>query len=80
MNDIRKTKKVYVEWTDSFAQKGWQHRNFLDNRETKICSIGFLIEERSESITISTSLSTNNSVMDALTIPKRAIFKKRFFK
>lgn len=77
MNDIRNTKKLYLEWVDSCAIKGWNRIEGLDLTETKICSIGYLVYEDKNSVTITTSMSTNNSFMDPLIIPKCSIIKKK---
>lgn len=77
--DIRKTKKVYVEWLDSGAYRGWVHdKNFTkqDSEPSKICSIGYLIRDEKDYISITTSLSTGGSFMDVLSIPKCSITKK----
>lgn len=80
-SDIRKTQKVYIEWVDSYAVNGWQHENSLETDEkfmSRIVSIGFLLKNTKEFVTISSSVSTAGSLMDPLTIPKVAIkkFKK----
>lgn len=74
--DIRKTKAVYLEWTDSSAFKGWQYPG-VDTTPSKICSIGYLLEDKPDHIVITTSLSNTGSFMDALTIPKCAITKRK---
>lgn len=74
--DIRKTPKVYVEWIDSYATRGWTHESDLrsdDSFASCIVSIGFLVKNTKEFVTISTSVSTNGNLMDPLTIPKVAI-------
>lgn len=81
--DIRKTRKVYVEWTDSSAIRGWQYGRDLTDEYTepsKICSVGFLIKNTKDFITLSTSVSCNGNVMDPLTIPKVAIIKMKGIK
>lgn len=81
--DIRTTPKIYVEWIDSAALRGWQHGSTLTESETDLCkivSIGFLIRESKDYITISTSVSSGGSTMDPLTIPKVAIKKLRRIK
>jgi hypothetical protein len=76
--DIRKTKKVLVEWVDSYATRGWTHKSAFTDVETgNIVSIGFLVRESASEITITSSVSTNGNVMDPLTIPKCAITKRR---
>lgn len=78
VRDIRKTPKVYVEWIDSYAQHGWRHEDDLGNSQTfdsRIVSIGFLIKDTAEFITISNSVGTGGSINDPLTIPKVAIKK-----
>jgi len=81
--DIRETPKLYVEWIDSTAIRGWQHGSSMTDKyaePSKICSIGYLIKETKDFITISTSVSNNGNMMDPLTIPKCAITKKKKIK
>lgn len=76
--DVRKTKRVYVEWIDSVCIRGWNHESLLTDEyaePSKICSVGFLIKDTKNYVTISTSVSVNGSVTDPLTIPKCAITK-----
>ena len=78
--DIRKTKKVYVEWIDSCALGGWRYADALEGDKStpsKIVSIGFLVDESKTHVLITTSISESGSVMDALSIPKCAILKKK---
>jgi hypothetical protein len=81
--DIRLTKKIYVEWIDSNTIIGWTFgKNLTDEfaEAGKICSIGYLVKDTKEFITITTSISINGSVMDPLTIPKCAILKRKTLK
>lgn len=78
--DIRKTKKVYLEWIDSAAIRGWQYPDVYRGKAgapAKICSIGYIVEEQPHFIIITTSISESGSAMDVLTIPKVAITKRR---
>lgn len=81
--DVRKTKKIYVEWIDSSATRGWTHKTDIEQENVgnlKICSIGYLLRDEKDFITITTSISVNSSAMDPLSIPTCAITKRRIFK
>lgn len=81
--DIRKTKKVYIEWIDSTAIRGWNHKSALNDdlaEPSKICSVGYLVLDQPNYVLISTSLSANGSIMDPLSIPKCAIIKQHTIK
>lgn len=81
--DIRKTAAVYIEWTDSMSINGWQYGKDLTAEYVKpatIVSIGFIIQETVDFITISTSISNSSNVMSPLTITKHAITKRKKLK
>ena len=69
-------KPIMLTWLDSEATPGWQYAPQVKPQESKIHSIGWLIKETETAVMISTSVSENNGVMDALTIPKVAIVKR----
>lgn len=69
-------KPVMLTWLDSEAIPGWQYAINIKPQESKIHSIGWLIKETETAVMISTSVSENGGVMDALTIPKCAIVKR----
>lgn len=80
--DIRKTPAIYVEWTDSAAIRGWHHEaTFLaDASPTKIVSIGYLLKETEDFVSITTSIADTGSAMDVLSIPKVAITRRKKLK
>lgn len=78
-----KTKKVLIEWVDSSSIRGWRHESEMTDslaEPCKIKSIGYLIKDHKDFVTIATSLSENGSMIDPLSIPKCAIIKKRFIR
>jgi len=73
-------KAIYIEWEDSSAMAGrvWQEREQVSEQELCRCStIGFVINETKDSITIAGSMESNDYVSGDMTIPKSAIRKRR---
>ena len=65
-----------IEWVDSYYTAGWKNRVAdLPDADT-ITSVGIVVRETKQSVTISTSVSSFENVVDPLTIPKRAITKR----
>lgn len=75
-----KFKKIEVHWVDSHGSGGWRYIPDIKTPQLDCYSMGFLIKEDKDSITMSASYSANDSSFDMLTIPKCAIVKRRFFK
>lgn len=63
---------MYLEWLDSAATRGWQPRD--SSGLLPIRSLGWLVEDTKEYVTITTSVSQER-YMDQLTIPRRAVLK-----
>jgi len=79
--DIRKTKKLYLEWTDSSTIRGWRDMDIpQDLAPSRIVSTGYLIRETDAYLTISNSVSINGNALDPLSIPKSVITKRRTLK
>jgi hypothetical protein len=72
---------VYLEWLDSESDHGWHETARVQEKRVLLAvrSVGFLICEDGESVTITTSVSPHE-VNDPLTIPKVAIVKRRAVK
>ena len=73
-------KAIYIEWEDSssFAGGVWSIRE--DCVKSKPCScktIGFVISETKDAITLAGSLDGGKHVSGDMTIPKSAIRKRR---
>lgn len=71
-------KVVCLEWMDSEAQGGWQKIDSI-NDDVKCCeiiTIGFLVKENSETLVVTTSVSSNGGAMDCLYIPKVAVVER----
>ena len=68
-------KAVYLEWLDSIAIFGWQDETAHKEVMKPIKSIGWIVKEDKNSITISTSLG-HKDYHSPLTIPKVAVVKR----
>ncbi len=80
-------KIVEVEWVDSSGRDGWQTEEAAKIRPHKIYSVGYVVEEAEEFITLvesRTSLNSDNDKVQthgcALSIPKVAIKKTRILR
>ncbi len=72
-------KAYYVEWIDSAGQdEGWSNRIAVESwSPCKIATVGFLISESDDSITLAGSISDNEKLDGVLVIPKCSIKKKK---
>lgn len=70
-------KVIYIEWLDSSSTHGWQKN--IPNSTLKCTSVGYLIDETREKLTMAMSHDVdNNNYCQFMEIPKRVITKKRF--
>lgn len=78
-------KAVYIEWVDSCAPEysGWRSLDTLMayHAEPSICrSIGYEVHDGKDAIIVAGHYSGNNNIEGTMTIPKRAIIKRRIIK
>lgn len=72
------SKIVRVTWVDSCADFGWRKlASVTPDQYSTIESVGWLVRDDERSITITTSVSSVESCMDPLVIPKVAIKKMK---
>ena len=69
---------VYVKWVDSTAKIGWYDAENLKGLCLECITLGFLVYEDDDLITVSSSISyaeggKPNSVSDPMSIPRVAI-------
>ncbi len=65
------SRPVYVEWLDSSTSTGWRDPD--SDHDLGCISLGFLVKECDESVTIAHSVAAIGHVCDQITIPKAAI-------
>lgn len=71
-------KLVIIEWVDSAFAQGWMDKCVAKTHKVSNCtSVGVLIQQDSEKITIVQSISDKDSVGDGITIPKVCIKRIR---
>ena len=73
-------KVVYVEWDDSASSAGsiWKNKETVANFNTCRCkTIGFVIKETKDTLTIVSSSDGGDYVSGDMSIPKSAIRKRR---
>lgn len=80
-----KERIIDVRWVDSGTGGGWQFLTHLDAAPCECRTVGFLLHENKDSITVSSSLSFGtdgkpNQAADPITIPKVAVKSRRFVK
>jgi len=70
---------ISIEWDDSQSTYGWRVPE-SDDSSCKIKSVGILVSDTKNCITISTSISEGMRFVDKLTIPKKCVRKTRRFR
>ena len=67
---------VYVEWVDSGSTHGWVHLDQLRDPPRILCvTVGFLVREIDEGVTVSASWSDTGSFDSPITIPWATVTK-----
>jgi hypothetical protein len=74
---VVKERVAYVEWVDSCTNRGWREKQ--EALTSTIRSVGLVVGENSDFITLSTSRSDNGDHVDQISIPKKVIKKIRKF-
>lgn len=65
-----------IDWIDSQSTRGWYKFNPQEDRDPcNIHSVGLIVDECKQSVSLSTSVSKNGNHMDVVTIPRVAIVK-----
>lgn len=65
---------VQIEWIDASSNEGWHIADVSANAQLAIHSVGILVLETEEAVTISTSRhESTGQYADPLTIPRSAI-------
>jgi len=71
-------KLVLVEWVDSAFAQGWMDKSVAKTHKASNCtSIGILVHQDNDKITIVQSISDKDSVGDGITIPRVSIKRIR---
>lgn len=76
---VRRPKILLVRWIDSHTTHGWHHKEEYDARPAKCESIGYLLSETKDSLTLAQSRSRESGGIpwaDFITIPKVSIKKR----
>lgn len=72
---------VLVEWVDSAFAQGWMNKQLAKEHEiSRIVSVGILLCENQERITVMQSISNKDDAGDGITIPKCSIKQMRRLK
>lgn len=67
-------KLVYLEWRDACTKVGWVSKEDSDDcKLAMVYSIGFVLKENDEYITISHALTEHSDVADPISIDKASI-------
>lgn len=70
---------VEVFWVDSYSRSGWEDADEmlknLDDKDIGCLTVGYLLRETDDRVTIIQSQAGVGNIGDAMTIPKRAILE-----
>lgn len=64
-----------VKWRDSSTLRGWQSIDSNQHGVATITSVGWMARQSHKEITLTTGISEQGSVVDAITIPRESITK-----
>lgn len=64
---------VEIHWEDSSAQHGWTHRDALRPKPEMIRSVGLMVEEDEDGVTLTASVSSDDAFDSPVTIPWSAV-------
>lgn len=67
---------VYIEWIDSSGVDGWINEDDYTPELQTIDSIGYLVDETDEHITICAHKTSTGIIGSPITIPKRCIIEQ----
>ena len=70
---MNKLKIVIVEWVDSSFSEGWVGEDKFDYGICRIHSVGYLVHETKEFISIALNVGDNGQISDVMNIPKAAL-------
>ena len=74
-------KLVIVEWVDSAFMQGWMSKEHAkEHNYSRITSVGILLKETKDYITIVQSVSDKGDAGDDLTIPRCALERIRILR
>lgn len=75
-------KVIYIEWQDAVGADGWSRMSTIEKEGlASIKTVGFLIKETKESVTVLHSIDVSNEQSGAwMVIPTAQIKKRKFLK
>lgn len=74
-------KIVIAEWDDAYSHGGWHERNREVDHVARCVTVGILLYNDKEQVTISQNTSnTSGNVGDTISIPKGCIKRIRYLK
>ena len=77
---MSKHRVIYIEWKDATGAQGW-HDKDAELELAAIQSIGWLIRETKNAVTITTGIAVaDGGYMGMQSIPKAGIIKRRYVK
>ena len=77
MADSNPRPVYWIEWIDSSTSGGWLHEERARASDLRCWSIGFLVCDDDESVTVAGSCAAQGALLDPITIPKVAITDMR---
>lgn len=80
-NEFPLNKKVEVEWADATGNVGWRPLVDVEDQEAASCrSIGYLVFQNKERLTLAMTQGLNGDVCGSITIPTPWVKKVRQIK
>lgn len=75
-------KIIYIEWQDAVGADGWSRMTNIEKEGlATIKTVGFLLKETKESVTVLHSIDISNNMSGAwMVIPTAQIKKRKFLK
>lgn len=72
--EVTKKDIVIIEWVDSVRASDWTYIEDVDEKPMNCISVGFLLKETNDSVTIAQNYGLKpEQVCNLMTIPKRSI-------
>ena len=66
-----------VEWLDHCSENGWARPDRYDHTLSRCRSVGYVVKETKDTVTLLQNQASPNSVADTTTIAKKLIVRRR---
>lgn len=73
--ELQENKAVRLVWCDSQSSPGWHYNREKLSQKAEVVSVGFVIKNTAEYITIASSIALEGGFIDPLSIPWGSVTK-----